>query len=203
MTDHPKAIPRHPLAWPAGWVRKTHYQRKPGQFTQSRGPLTVFAAVQRLQAELDRLGAKNAVLSFGVRARLDGYPRSGEPEPADPGVAVYFGFNGKATVFACDSYTKVAQNIAAIAAHVDALRRIQRYGVGSIEQAIAGYKALPADTAADWRTVLELGARPLAEDVERAYKHLARRRHPDAGGSEEGWYQLQRAYEFAKQELGL
>jgi hypothetical protein len=33
----------------------------------------------------------------------------------------------------------VADNIAAIAAHIDAIRRQDRYGVGTLDQAFAGY----------------------------------------------------------------
>jgi hypothetical protein len=201
--EHQEAIPRHPLAWPMGWKRAQ--RRIPSTFSTKQSAdrrLSVFAAIQRLEQQLDLLGARNPTLSTNVSLRLDGRPRSDE-EPRDPGAAVYFSFKGKATVFACDRYTRVADNIAAIAAHIDALRRIDRYGVGSLEQALAGYKALPADSAADWRAVFGFPAdsRPTIDQVEDAFYAMAKERHPDKGGTEEGMQQINRAREFAYAEL--
>ena len=62
--------------------------------------------------------------------------------PDDPGVAVYFQLHDKERVLACDKWDTVADNIAAIAAHIDGIRRQDRYGVGTIDQAFAGYSAL-------------------------------------------------------------
>lgn len=200
--ERTEAIPRWPLAWPLGWVRAKVRLRAP--FTTKKavgGQLSVMVATQRLEAELERLRATRPTLSTNVELRLDGRPRS-DQEPRDPGAAVYFEFRGKATVLACDRYFRVADNIAAIAAHIDALRRIERYGVGTIEQALAGYKALPADSAADWRAVLGLTGRPAWDEVDRAFKAAARLKHPDvAGGSEEAMQHLNRARDYAEMEL--
>lgn len=204
MSD--EAIKRFPLQWPVGWVRTMPGRRQRAPFNTKRtsdSRLTVWLATERLERELTALGARTPTLSTNVELRLDGRPRS-DIEPSDPGCAVYFSFRGKATVFACDRYTRVADNIAAIASHIDALRRIERYGVGSLEQALAGYKALPADTAADWRAVLGFpaGSSPTASEVDVAFKRMARERHPDrAGGSEDMMSQVNRARDFALEEL--
>jgi hypothetical protein len=124
--------------------------------------------------------------------------------PADPGAAIYFSFRGKATVLACDTYTAVADNIAALAAHLDALRAIERYGVGSLEQALAGYKALPADSAADWRAVFGFArsSSPSLAEIDKAFKAAARTKHPDVGGTEIEMAHLNRARDYALQEIG-
>jgi hypothetical protein len=215
---HQESIPRYPLAWPIGWVRTPARARQAGSFRAIRSELvlvnnvptqrkretavSVFTATQRLERQLDLLRTKQPTLSTNVELRLDGRPRS-DNEPADPGVAVYFTFRGKATVLACDRYRRVADNIVAIANHIDALRRIERYGVGTIEQALAGYRALPADSAADWRQVFGFnGAQRITlDDVDTVYKALARERHPDLGGTEAGMAHLNRAREFARKEL--
>ncbi len=215
MTDHPEAVSRFPLAWPVGWVRTPYGRRQIAKFTQTTqtmgaegpryrtGHVSVFVATQRLEAQLDKLGAQDPILSTNVPLRLDGRPRS-ETDPADVGVAVYFRFKGKATVMACDRWTRVADNIAAIAAHVDALRRIERYGIGTIEQALAGYKALPADTAAAWRIVFGFSAQEAVSDatLDSRYKALAKKAHPDViGGSDAAFMHLGRALEFARADL--
>lgn len=221
QTENPHAsIPRYPLEWPLGWARKRAGQRRQATFRKSTDvridlgngqsrydkrskTLNVEDATIRLERQLELLGAKFPVLSTNVTLNLRGIPR-GDERPSDPGVACYFMFKGKATVLACDSFTTVADNIAAIAGHVEALRRIERYGVGTIEQALAGYKALPADTAADWRVAL-FGANvpqaPTVQDVDAAYKHRARELHPDLGGSDEAMAWLNRARDYALLEL--
>lgn len=204
MIDH-DAIKRFPLEWPLGWRRTLASKRTYGAFrtkaTQNHR-LTVTIATKRLEDELERLGARDPVLSTNVSLRLDGRPRSDE-NPADPGAAVYFAFRGKATVLACDRYQAVADNIAAMAAHIDALRRVERYGVGTIEQALAGYKALPADSASNWRAVFGFaaGTTPTIDEVDAAFKTAAKARHPDRGGTDLEMAHLNRARDFALSEL--
>lgn len=204
MTN-PESVKRFPLEWPVGWVRTLAHKRVRAPFTTKKTAnrmLSVQIATGRLDAELERLGARQPVLSTNVSLRLDGRPRSDE-NPRDPGAAIYFSFRGKATVLACDRYSLVADNIAAIAAHIDALRRIERYGVGTIEQALAGYKALPADTAANWRAVFGFAAdsTPTLDQVDQAYKAAARQHHPDAGGSDLNMAHVNRARDYALMEL--
>jgi hypothetical protein len=131
-----EGVTAYPLHWPR-WVKRASFRTAP-RFTSDGKPITVTVARERLQAELDRLGAKNAVLSTNMELRLDGRPRSDRRAPDDPGVAVYFHLGKKSMCMPCDKWDTVAGNIAAIAGHIDALRRIERYGVQSIEQAFAG-----------------------------------------------------------------
>lgn len=204
MSEH-DSVKRYPLEWPAGWKRTPAHQRTMASFSTKKtadGRLSVTLSTARLEDELERLGAKQPVLSTNVSLRLDGRPRSDE-SPSDPGAAVYFSFRGKATVLAADRFVRVADNIAAIAAHIDALRRVERYGVGTIEQALAGYRSLPADTAADWRSVFGFGVseRVSVEQVQSRFKERATTAHPDKGGSDEGMAHINRAREYALAEL--
>ena len=213
--EHPETIPRYPLAWPIGWKRTAYSQKRRGKFTEKvetrRADQTIekrsksvsmAEAVTRLERQLDALGGKDGTLSTNIKLNMRGIPYGNE-QPSDAGAAVYFRFKGRATVLACDSYHTVADNIAALAAHIDALRRIERYGVGTIEQALAGYKALPADSAADWRNVFgfTMQQRISAEEVQSAYRERAKVAHPDKGGTEEMMSHVNRAREFALQEL--
>lgn len=205
--SHEASIPRFPLEWPASQRRTDPRHRLRAAFStkaSTDGRLSVAMAATRLEAEVDRLGGRTPTLSTNVSLRLDGRPRSDE-EPRDPGAALYFSFNGKAKVFACDKWDRVADNIAAIAAHIDALRRLDRYGVGTLEQALMGYRALPADTAADWRAVFgyEAGARPAVQDLQARFKMMARDRHPDIAHDDgAAMAHLNRARDFALAELG-
>jgi hypothetical protein len=211
------AAQRYPLSWPVGWRRTPAGQRRRAAFAKSvravdRGtgqvvtgaatrPLTVADAIARLSAELARLGATGEILSTNVETRLDGLPRSGQAEPRDPGAAVYFQLKGKATALACDKWDRIADNIAALAQHIDALRRIDRYGVGTLAQAFAGYAALPASTES-WVTVLGVAPTATLAEIEDAFRRLAKAAHPDVGGSHEQMTRLIAARDAARHDRG-
>src|SRR3546814_3845768 len=125
----------YPLSWPEGWPRTRFSDQQYGRFGKrvatggsswkSLQDLTVTQAVQRVLGELEKIGVnhQDTIISTNVRTRLDGLPRSGEREPNDSGAAVYWEeWNGERRVIAIDLYTKVADNLAAIAATLDALR---------------------------------------------------------------------------------
>jgi hypothetical protein len=214
---------RYPLSWPFGWKRtepskrqrakfsrkETVYSSQPGghSYTRSAG-LTVATAMDRLKVELARLQARDIVVSTNVELTTYGEPRSGRRPPDDPGVAVYFRLKGKDRVLACDAWDNVAGNIAAVAAHIDAIRRVDRYGVGTLDQAFAGYDALPppgANNRPHWRKVFDL---PEGSRLDRAlilsiYRRLASEAHPDKpGGSHEAMSVLNVARDAALQEIG-
>jgi len=182
MTDAPAA---YPLSWPQGRPRAK--LRVPGRFattlrnnpaSRKPQPVTLAEARLRLAEEIDRLDGRSPILSSNVELRIDGHPRSGLPEPRDPGAAVYFRLNDRPMVLSCDRYTEVAQNIAAIAAHIDAVRRIERYGVATAEQLFTGFLALPAPIVMDdWRTAL--GNPATLAEAEAAFRERIAAAHPD------------------------
>lgn len=188
-----------PLQWPQGRPRKPANRRGDAAFGK-RGSdgwlknLTLAQARDRLQGELDRFRVKSVVLITNVELRLDGLPKSGQPEPIDPGVALYFDLGGKPHVLACDTYRRVADNIAALAAHIEATRKIERLGVATAAEMFAGFQALPAPGSTPWWQVLGVQPSATAAQIEAAFKRLARERHPDvAGGSHELMADLNRA----------
>lgn len=198
----------YPLHWPQGWPRTSgHHKTAPFGTTGERGykrELTVAEARDRLQEQLDLLRAKMPVLSTNLELRLDGLPRTGQPEPHDRGVAVYFQLGGKPTVLACDRWNRVADNIAAIAKHIEALRGMDRWGVGTAAQAFAGYQAIAGPAPRSWRQVFEIGADEIVTPgmIDARYRTFARRRHPDAGGSNEAMAELNQARDQALAEIG-
>lgn len=188
---------RYPLAWPIGWKRTPWSSRRRAQFSSQRAPLTVADGIGRLRGELRRLGVAegDCIISTNMPTRLDGWPYSGSREPDDPGVALYFRLKKQDRVLACDAWKRTADNLAAIAQHIDALRRIDRYGVGTLEQAFAGYTGLPAK-GQTWRTTL--GFTPdqavTRDAVDDAFKARARTAHPDVqGGSHDAMASLTQA----------
>lgn len=188
---------RYPLAWPLGWRRTEPGRRRRAPFRSYGREISITNGVERLDRELRLLGARDEILSTNVRVGLRGLPLSDGPAPSDPGVAVYFKLKGQPRCLACDRWTRVADNITAIAQHIDALRRIDRYGIGSVEQAFAGYTALPP-SAVDWWLVLGIKPEASLEEIEVAFRDLAREHHPDRGGRHEDMARLTEARQLAR-----
>ena len=187
----------YPLTWPDHWPRS----KSSGPHASDwKYPVTVGAGCEMVVAELRRLNASNIVISSNIRARLDGLPYSNQGEPKDKGIAVYFTLKGRPTVLACDLWNKVGRNLWAIAKHVDALRGQQRWGVGSIEQAFAGYAQLPGHgqtSGLQWWKELGVTINADAESIKQAYKARAKVCHPDTGGTAEAMSLLNEAFRMA------
>lgn len=160
------------------------------------GQASVAVARERLQREVDLLGARGVILSTNVELRLDGQPRSDRSEPSDPGVALYFKLKGKDTVLACDRWTRVADNIIAIAKHIEAIRGMDRWGVGSLDQVFTGYQALPAPE--QWWQVLGVSEGASVADIDAAYRAAAPKAHPDRGGSDAAMARLNAARDHGR-----
>ena len=203
---------KFPLAWPVGWRRTPSDRRTWAKFAKrvesGLRHLTLTEATSTLLKELQRLGVPYGewCISTNVELRLDGLPRSDRGEPSDPGVAVYFRMRagGKPKVFACDKWSRVADNVSAIARHIECLRAVDRYGVGEMEQVLAGYTALPP-SAEDWRSVFGFGPdeSPKFAEVDRRYKLQMKAAHPDreTGDSLQA-SRLNTARDMARWELG-
>lgn len=210
---------RYPLSWPDGWRRTAPANRKRAQFSKGerqyssqpggsswmrRKDLSVYDATTRVLAELGRFGVLegDSIISTNLQVRLDGLPRSNQSEPADPGVAVYWQIRGEPMrVMAIDRYDRVADNLAAVAATLEAMRAIERHGGAQIlERAFTGFDALPDPNNRSWRDVLgsDITSR---EQLETVYKRLRSESHPDKGGSAERFHDVQRAYEQAAKDL--
>lgn len=213
-------IPAYPLKWPTGWPRTAAAHRTTARFvrkdsqTNRRGDgstytssfnrqLTIADARERVRSELTRMGIRDddLVISSNLELRLDGFPRSGQREPADPGIAVYWteraARDQPPRCMAIDRYDRVADNLAAVAATLDAMRAIERHGGAQIlERAFAGFIALPGPDAVDWREVLD------EKDPEGSYMRLRSKHHPDRGGSIDEFQRTQSAWSSYCAEAG-
>ena len=166
----------YPLLWPQGWPRTPSEERRPARFRMgamgATSQLSIAEGRLRVLDELERLGASEIVISSNFRA--------GREPGDDRGVAVYFSLNGVRSVLACDRWDRIAGNLGAIAAHVDAIRGQQRWGVGSMAQAFAGYKALPA--VRNWWEILGVPRGASPDVIKAAKRELLTKHHPDRGG---------------------
>lgn len=195
-----KPTEAYPLAWPMGWRRTSFHQRARARFSKERfvdrrrneqgqqmgwhtyDRVTIAHATNRVVSSLERMRCGGVVISSNLALRNDGMPRSGQREPDDPGVAVYWGRGKAARCIAIDYYDRVADNLAAIAATLEAMRAIERHGGAAIlDRAFTGFTALPAPEQ-PWQVLGLETSNPTPEQIEQAYKRLAMEHHPDRGG---------------------
>lgn len=178
----PKA---YPLEWPAGRPREKYPMRN-YRFGGGKD-IRLNRARDEMHEELRMLGASNVVISTNRPTRIDGEFCASSAEPADSGVAVYFTLRGKPMCFACDRWDRMAENVWAIAKTINALRGIERWGVGeAMQRAFHGFEQLPdLSGRRDWWQILGL-TESSGEAVIRARKiELNKRYHPDLGNGDD------------------
>lgn len=198
----------YPLQWPAGERRTKADERKDAYFKKGHNAVTITEGIRRVHYELMRLGVDNfedAIISTNLKLRLDGQPIGSQAEPADPGVAVYWKGpkDTQHKTMGIDIYHGVANNLAALAATLEAMRAIERHGGKRIlERAFTGFLALPAPNT--WRAVLGFteDAGPTLAQVKRQYRQEAMGAHPDAEtGNHTKMAELNWAMDEAEREL--
>lgn len=213
-------ITAYPLSWPAGWRRTQASDRKRARFnSKSRNPgqsyahareITMAEARKRLLDACRMMGIPdyNVVMSTNVELRRDGLPYSGRKAPTDPGAAVYWRDGGKPRCMAIDIYDRVEDNLAALAASLDALRAVERHGGAAIlNRAFDGFALehnQESTKTRTWREILFPNGCPInvtLDLVKAHYRQLASKAHPDRGGSHEAMIELNVALAEAENEL--
>jgi hypothetical protein len=197
-----------PLKWPDGWPRHRGSQESDKRFN---GPTFRWDRVYRgLVDELKRLGATNITVSTNQPIRQDGAPYAQERRITDPGVAVYFTRRGKAMVMAQDRFWSIIGNMRSLTMAIEGLRQMERHGGATMmERAFDGFAALPPPDKPKrhWAIVLGYSIHPedredlSTEEVEIRFRNLAKKRHPDRGGTVDDMAELNDARAEALAEL--
>ncbi|AWN51596.1 J domain-containing protein [Methylobacterium sp. 17Sr1-1] len=175
----------YPLQWPDHIPRAT--RREAGKFKA-----TLAAALGNVEASLKLFGTDSGRAVSGIV--LSSNVTLGQSRPTDPGVAVWFAWDGEQRCIPVDRYLTPAANLQAIH-HVLEARRVElRHGTLALVRAsMRGFQALPAPGATPWWQVLQAAETATAAEIEAAFRRLARERHPDAGGSHDMMADLNRA----------
>lgn len=189
----------YPLAWPNN-IPRWKGARQPGQFKT-----TLAGAMSNVADSLRRFGTDSgkAVSDVVISSNVT----LGRNSPEDPGVAIWFKWDGLAVCIPVDRYAKVEANLQAIHHIIEARRTELRHGTLALVRAtFTGFVALPAPgQSKPWREVFGFGS---AEPITKAYlmeryKAKAKARHPDAPtGSNDAMSELNRARDEALAEIG-
>lgn len=117
--------------------------------------------LQVLERELRMLHAERIVVQVALgerQIRNDGMPRS-DARADHPGVVLAFDSKWGPLQYATDDFHHWEDNLRAIALAMEALRKVDRYGVSKRGEQYTGWKALPAsggfDSTADARAFLD------------------------------------------------
>ncbi len=180
-----------PLTWPPGFPRTK--VREKGAFKT-----TLAGALNNVQDSLRKFATDSG-------KKLDGLVMSsnvtlGVQRPEDPGVAVWFVWDGMGVCIAVDRYLTVEANLQAIHHIIEARRVELRHGTLALVRAtFAGFLALPAPTGKEWWRVLGVHQGAHGEAVKAAYRKLAGEHHPDRGGDPARMAEINEAYRLATQ----
>lgn len=185
-----------PLSWPHGFPRSK--TREKGAFKT-----TLAGALGNVQDSLRRFAADS-------EKSLDGLVISsnvtlGVQRPEDPGVSIWFAWDGLQVCIPVDRYLTVEANLQAIHHIIEARRVELRHGTLALVRAsFTGFLALPAPTGyRPWRTVMEFpaAAEVNADMIAARFRLLASKFHPDRGGDPSKLAELNAARDEALREI--
>lgn len=187
----------YPLTWPHNIPRskpaaKSNFRTGlPGALKNVKSSLQLFAQDSGKKVE-------SIIISSNVTLGVD--------KPGDPGVAVWFSWDGMSVCIAVDRYPKVEDNVQAIHHIIDGRRTELRHGGLHIVRAtFTGFQALPAPRRRSWREVFGFGpVEPIsATYLKERYRAKSKYLHPDAsGGSQDAFEELTSARDEALREIG-
>lgn len=186
----------YPLYWPLGQERTAH--RKGSKFRTNMS-----SAIKNVQTELRRFGddtrkrVTDTLISSNVTLQ--------DSKPRDPGVAVYFKWDGIDCCLAVDIYSTPVENLQAIAKVLDAERtKLRHGGLNVVKFSFRGYAALPPPRDAQgnlprpWWQTLGVSEAATLDEAKAAYTEKVKAAHPDRGGDAalfsavvEAWRQAQ------------
>lgn len=201
---------------PAHWPGERTKLRRPSPFKVNWS-----STIRLLGSEIRALKGTDVVLRLAVRPqdlRLDGGVKA-NARISDPSVVLEFKSGPDLLSFPCDRFNWWEDNVRAIALALEALRKVDRYGVRTGRQ-YEGFKALPSgaepvhlglDDIA--RELVQLSATPLPippSDVltsANISRELVRRalslHHPDRGGDPRVFQDVQQYREVLSKHHGV
>lgn len=158
------------VRWPRD-LRLRPIQAWPGEHTGDRTGSPFRASwsdtISLLSRELTALNARTPVLQVAISEddfRLDGYPRA-QAKASHPGVILSFDHRHGSLSFPCDRFADWQDNVRAIALAMEALRKVDRYGITRRGEQYTGWRAIGSGTAV---------AMPGAMTADEAYEVVAR-----------------------------
>lgn len=177
----------YPLAWPTT-IPRWAGGRQAGKFKA-----TLATAMTNVRDSLRLFGTDSGkpVTEVVIISNVT----LGVSKPADPGVAIWFKWDGLGICIPVDRYASVEANLQAIHHVIEARRVEMRHGTLALVRAsFAGFMALPSPGRLWWQVLgFPNGTAVSQKGLDAAYRARVKVVHPDAGGSRAEWDELERA----------
>jgi len=186
--------------YPLQWLPQQPRTKNP---TRARfGNHSPSKAGDYLVDELQRMGAKQCVISSNLMERARGGGFYAKQNIVDAGIVIYFQLKGQSKAMACDVWDKPEHNLWALYLSVQAIRGLERWGGSDfLDGLFEGFKALPSPDSVVTTMPQFFSDVDNNEQLKKRYKLLARELHPDVGGSQEEFSEMQRQYNIAKSQF--
>lgn len=167
-------IAPYPLSWPDHIERSK--RREKSQFrTELPGAIKNVQTSLRLFASESGKAMSDVVISSNVTLGIN--------NPEDPGVAVWFTWDGMTVCIPVDRYAKTQENLQAIHHVLGARRTELRHGTLALVRAsMKGFIALPAPSLPEWWQILGVKEGATAEEINAAHRRASIEAHPDKPG---------------------
>lgn len=197
MREH---VSGYPLHWPQGFPRWKTYRVKGSFKTDFENAVRNVRKSLELFAKDSGKKIESPVLSSNID--MNPLTENTGKRPNDPGVAVWFVWDGLQVCIPVDRYDSPAANLQAIHMIIEARRVELRHGTLALVRAtFTGFQALPAPKGKHWRDILEVDGQATRETIEKSFKRLLLSKHPDRGGSTDAMAELNNAREAALKEI--
>jgi hypothetical protein len=165
-----------------------------------------------LDRELEQIKTTTAVLQLNVptSAISSAGTLKGNAFPKEPGVILCFDSKHGPKQFPCDTFYEWRHNVRAIALGLEALRAVDRYGITRNGEQYTGWARIEGPThtgpiqmtpelalqtaarLAGWSEMQFVGT-PSAAALEIIFREAEKRTHPDRGGNQADFVELQKA----------
>jgi hypothetical protein len=175
-----------------------HHDHKPSPFD----PEMLGKTLEVLSREIRALKPRQAILEVDLRPedfRQDGAPRAGRVAKT-PGIILTLVKTkwGHDIRYEVGTYDYWDDNLRAVALGLEALRKVDRYGVTKRGEQYVGFKALPAgsnESTMNEAEATEWFEKHASPPTHAGYRNLAALYHPDNGrhGDRALWDELERA----------
>lgn len=185
-----------PLSWPHGFPRSKAPEN--GKFQT-----TLAGALKNVEKSLNLFSSDSGKALTGLV--ISSNVTLGVMRPEDPGVSVWFTWDGLQVCIPVDRYASVEGNLQAIHHIIEARRVELRHGsLALIRASFQGFLSLPAPTdKRHWRAVLGFPAQAVVSPsmLQERYRKRASEQHPDKGGTDAAMAQLNQARDEALKEI--
>lgn len=207
--------------WPEG-MKVQPIVEWPGVLAKSRSTSnfssTLSSTMDTLRRELRELRAKDVLMQIAIpreQFRLDGYPRS-TAKPEHPGIILTLDSQHGPLSYPCDTFATWQENLRAIALALEALRKVDRYGVTKRGEQYRGFLAIEGATAmpSSWasadearaflaKLINDAGWTTAPGDTRLQLSQAKRLTHPDMGGDAETFQRVTLAEQYLKENGNL